>query len=153
MIQFSVSDTGIGIDPENLGKLFQPFVQVDSRLNRQFEGTGLGLALVQRLADLHGGSVHVVSEPGVGSCFTINLPWRSDLESAERSILTYEGTRVSENTGIDNSPRPSGDQANRGLILLAEDNAANVLTVKEYIESHGYDVVVARNGLEAIART
>ena len=55
-------------------RLFQPFVQVDSGLNRQYEGTGLGLALVQKLTDLHGGSVQVESEAGKGSRFTINLP-------------------------------------------------------------------------------
>ena len=67
-------DTGIGIAPEDLKRLFDPFVQVDSKLNRQFEGTGLGLALVQKLTDLHGGSVMVESEIGKGSQFTINLP-------------------------------------------------------------------------------
>ena len=62
LIQFSVIDNGVGIAPEDLSRLFQPFVQVDSRLNRQNEGTGLGLALVQKLTDLHGGSVQVESE-------------------------------------------------------------------------------------------
>jgi signal transduction histidine kinase len=69
-------DTGIGISPENLQKLFKPFVQVDSRLSRQYEGTGLGLALVKKLVELHGGSVEVQSEVGVGSRFTFILPWK-----------------------------------------------------------------------------
>lgn len=73
-IQFAVTDTGIGIAPEHLHHLFQPFIQIDSALNRRYEGTGLGLALVKRLVELHGGQVQVSSKVGVGSCFTIDLP-------------------------------------------------------------------------------
>ncbi len=76
VVRFAVEDTGIGIAPEGLARLFQPFVQLDSRLSRQHEGTGLGLALVRRLAELHGGSVTVESEVGRGSRFTIALPYR-----------------------------------------------------------------------------
>jgi len=75
VVRFSVWDTGIGIAAEDLGKLFRPFTQLDSRLSRQYSGTGLGLSLVQRMADLHGGSVSVESKPGQGSRFTITLPW------------------------------------------------------------------------------
>lgn len=75
VVRFSVCDTGIGISTEDQTRLFKPFTQLDARLNRQHEGTGLGLALVQRLAQLHGGTVSVGSELGVGSCFTITLPY------------------------------------------------------------------------------
>ena len=77
-VRLAVWDRGIGIDPENLKKLFQPFVQLESSLARQYEGTGLGLSLVQRMAELHGGSVEVESAPGEGSRFTILLPWPPD---------------------------------------------------------------------------
>ncbi len=80
-VSFSVSDTGIGIAQENLTRLFQPFVQLDSGLNRRYEGTGLGLALVARMVKLHGGSVTVASELGKGSCFTITLPWQTPQRS------------------------------------------------------------------------
>jgi signal transduction histidine kinase/CheY-like chemotaxis protein len=73
-IQFSVIDTGIGISKENQKSLFQPFQQLDSGLNRQYEGTGLGLALSLKLAQLHGGNITVSSELGRGSCFTLHLP-------------------------------------------------------------------------------
>lgn len=76
-IAFKVSDTGIGIAPEHLKLLFQPFKQLDSRLNRQYEGTGLGLALTQKLARLHGGDVTVQSTLGKGSQFTLLLPSNS----------------------------------------------------------------------------
>ncbi|HNS97123.1 MAG TPA: PAS domain S-box protein [Polyangiaceae bacterium] len=71
---FSVCDTGIGISPPDLRRIFEPFTQIDSSLARQHEGTGLGLALVRRLAELHQGHIDVVSEPGQGSRFTIVLP-------------------------------------------------------------------------------
>jgi PAS domain S-box-containing protein len=76
-VSFSIWDKGIGIQPENLEKLFKPFTQLDSRLSRQYSGTGLGLSLVQRMVELHGGSVTVESTPGSGSRFTIILPWSS----------------------------------------------------------------------------
>jgi signal transduction histidine kinase len=74
-IKFSVSDTGIGIAQADIPKLFQSFVQVDSSLNRQYTGTGLGLSLVSRLVELQNGSIDVVSTVGQGSCFTVTLPY------------------------------------------------------------------------------
>ena len=74
-LSFAISDTGIGISPEQLNRLFRPFVQIDSTLNRQYEGTGLGLVLVKRIVELHGGYVTVTSTVEVGSCFTIELPY------------------------------------------------------------------------------
>ena len=76
-LEIRVTDTGIGIVPEALGQLFRPFSQIDSGLARKFEGTGLGLALVKLLAELHGGSVAVESAAGEGSCFTVWLPRRT----------------------------------------------------------------------------
>jgi PAS domain S-box-containing protein len=81
-VRVTVSDTGIGIAPEHLPLLFQPFRQIDSALNRRYEGTGLGLALVQRLVALHGGDVRVESTVGVGSRFIVELPARPWSEPA-----------------------------------------------------------------------
>ncbi len=77
IVRFTVSDTGIGIAAQDMPRLFKPFTQLDSRLSRSQTGTGLGLALVKRMADLHGGSISVNSVPGEGSHFTITLPWSS----------------------------------------------------------------------------
>lgn len=73
-IDLTVSDTGIGIAPDDLDRLFQPFVQIDSKLNRQYIGAGLGLALAQQLVGLHGGRIRLSSELGYGSRFTVRLP-------------------------------------------------------------------------------
>jgi signal transduction histidine kinase len=75
MVHITVWDTGIGIRTEDLPRLFQTFVQLDASLARQYNGTGLGLALVKRLVELHAGSVGVESSFGAGSRFTVNLPW------------------------------------------------------------------------------
>ncbi len=79
LMRFTVQDTGIGIAVADMERIFQPFTQLDAGLARQHEGTGLGLTLVKRLAELHGGSISVASEgvAGQGSGFTITLPWRT----------------------------------------------------------------------------
>jgi signal transduction histidine kinase len=75
-VTIEVADTGIGIAEEDYERIFEPFVQLDSRLARQYTGTGLGLALVKRIAMLHGGHIAVFSEPDQGSRFVVTLPWR-----------------------------------------------------------------------------
>jgi signal transduction histidine kinase len=76
-LEFSVTDSGIGIAEKDLQRLFSPFEQLDSSLEKKYEGTGLGLAMVKRLAELHGGTVSVRSELGKGSCFTVRIPYRT----------------------------------------------------------------------------
>ncbi|NTU79842.1 MAG: PAS domain S-box protein [Chloroflexales bacterium] len=143
--QFVVHDTGIGIAPEDLGRLFQPFSQVDASLDREHEGTGLGLALVRRLAELHGGSVTVESEVGTGSRFTITLPDHepSPAEPSEGASLTAHPA----------APEPEMDvDTVRGRILLAEDNEANSDALSDYLRARGYEVCIARDGHDALAR-
>jgi CheY-like chemotaxis protein/anti-sigma regulatory factor (Ser/Thr protein kinase) len=146
LIQFHVIDTGIGIAVEDLKQLFQPFVQVESKLNRKFEGTGLGLALVQKLTDLQGGSVDVESTVGKGSRFTINLKMGQAFV-ARQETLESQGS-VGESQAAD----PAEKSLDHGTVLLAEDNLSNVLTMGDYLMSHGYQVAFASDGLEAIAK-
>jgi len=82
VVQFVVTDTGVGIAPAAMEQLFKPFVQVDSSLSRQYDGTGLGLALVYRMVELHHGTVTVASEVGKGSRFTVALPWANPYSTA-----------------------------------------------------------------------
>ncbi|MEM9539188.1 MAG: PAS domain S-box protein [Cyanobacteria bacterium P01_E01_bin.42] len=141
-LRFSVTDNGIGITPENLKKLFQPFVQVDSALNRQYEGTGLGLALVKRIVELHGGEVAVTSKVGVGSCFSIELPY----------ITAESYLPPTDPAWVLNPSLPDREQPSTApLILLAEDNETNINTLSSYLEAKGYRLQVAKDGRAAIA--
>jgi PAS domain S-box-containing protein len=140
-IAFVVEDNGIGIAAEDMERLFQPFTQLDSGLSRQHEGTGLGLALVRRLADLLGGSIGVESNgPGQGSRFRLALPW---YHTALRATvpLSVEQEHVRD------------DLSARGaVIVLAEDNEMIISAISDYLHHQGHRVVVARNGQEAILR-
>ncbi len=140
-ILFQVVDTGIGINSRDLKILFQPFVQVDSALNRQYEGTGLGLALVKQIVELHGGQVMVDSEVGQGSSFTVALPYEMSQSNAIASAPTST-TAFSQDVNPVNPP----------LILLAEDNEANIQTFISYLTAVNYRVIIAQNGVEAIAQ-
>lgn len=147
-VHFSVVDTGIGIASTDMKNLFQPFVQVDSSFTRQFEGTGLGLALVNKLTDLHGGSVSVESEIGNGSRFTISLPWGQE-------VIAREAEEISKIVSAKKTPEQlladaKQTTSNQNLILLAEDNMLNVLTLSDYLESKGYEIRVAHDGMEAL---
>jgi PAS domain S-box-containing protein len=273
-VDMTVWDTGIGIAQEDLGRLFEPFVQLDSRLARQYNGTGLGLTLVYRMAKMHGGSITVTSTVGAGSRFTVSLPWQilgekiepSRPTPATRSLVAIRKALIIEDSptavtqlvrylselgmvaishlqnvdavakvlelqpdlivldvllpdtprwevlrqlkaeprtrsipvliisaaqerlyglglGADDyviKPFSNGDvqqilrrlarvglpegapaldavathelPAARPAVLLAEDNEANIMTVSDYLSAKGYEVVIARNGAEAVAR-
>lgn len=147
VVRFVVWDTGIGIAEKDMSELFKPFVQLDSKLSKQHEGSGLGLSLVSRLAEMHGGGVSVESELGKGSRFTVSLPWHKS-DSTPLSIAA-EATKRRKKTG---GLTPVDDSKTPPLILLAEDNEANVITLTEFLRSLKYRVIVARNGDEAIKR-
>jgi signal transduction histidine kinase/CheY-like chemotaxis protein len=138
-IDFSVADNGIGIALDRQRKLFRPFVQIDSRLAREYAGTGLGLALVKQLTDLHGGSVSLVSAPEQGSTFTVSLPLRRDTGSRIPFPLRTEAAGIGR---INGSP----------LILAAEDHETNIAVLRAYFTAQSCRVVFARDGLEAIER-
>ena len=144
-IQFAIQDTGIGIAPEDLDKLFQPFTQIDSALNRQYDGTGLGLALVKQIAELLHGNVDVSSAVGEGSCFSFRLPYHK--ASLPQLLGQFGGTELAE-VGLLPNALPQ-----KPLVLLAEDNDANVSTISSYLKAKGYQIIRARNGEEAIALT
>jgi PAS domain S-box-containing protein len=139
-LQFVITDTGIGIAPENVKKLFQPFIQIDSSLNRQYAGTGLGLTLVKRIVEIHGGEVGLTSKIGVGSCFTISLPLMNSVTSTLFPQSTPETLTNSERSELSKSH----------VILLAEDNEANISTLSSYLKAKGYQMLVAKNGQEAV---
>ncbi|MGI0489039.1 PAS domain S-box protein [Pantanalinema rosaneae CENA516] len=153
-ISFSVTDTGIGIAAADLNKLFQPFVQIDSSLNRHYSGTGLGLSLVRRIAELHGGSVTVQSQLGQGSCFTLRIPEPHSLTlPIPPPVISLEADDRLTTQSATLSPSDHLAAVDPPLILLAEDNLANVETISGYLETRGYRLIVANHGQEAIDLT
>ncbi|NEQ54880.1 MAG: response regulator [Leptolyngbya sp. SIO3F4] len=174
MLEFQVTDTGIGIAEEDVPKVFKAFVQIDSRLNRQYSGTGLGLALVKRLVDAHQGQLELESIPGEGSCFRVMLPYRP--HSSESSTKTHghsastnknEFVKASNNLSdsletpkipekripLEISSIPLSPNSNDAgyLILLAEDNPSNVEMLVAFLTYKNHQVIIAKNGQEAIA--
>jgi CheY-like chemotaxis protein/two-component sensor histidine kinase len=127
-IAFSVRDTGIGIAPEHYERIFQEFTQIDNPIQRRVRGTGLGLPLCRRLAELLGGHVSVESEPGVGSTFTATIP------------IVYEATA---------SPRRFEADPARIPLLLVEDSAETALLLEQILAGSGYQVLAARSVQEA----
>ena len=137
-IEISVTDTGIGISPEGLEYLFAPFSQIDSGLARKFEGTGLGLAMVKLLAELHGGAVAVESAVGEGSCFTVWLPLRTP----------GEGTLASAR--LPATPRIEGLAA-AGTALMVEDDFKSADLIRLQLEAEGFAVLHATSAEAALA--
>src|SRR5438874_2212350 len=128
-----VRDTGIGIDPAQIERMFQPFVQAEKTLARTRGGLGLGLALVKGLVELHGGSVAGRSEgPGRGAEFAVHLPLAPDPPAANR----FEGTRSA---------------ARSRSVLVVEDNLDAGETLKDLLEIGGHRVWLARDGRSAVA--
>ena len=133
LVRFEVRDSGIGIAPESVKSLFQPFVQADSSTTRHFGGTGLGLSIVRGLIEMMGGQVGAHSQPGKGSTFWFVLP-------------TLE---VSANVPRPERPAAEGHWAARrfrGKVLLVEDNLVNQKVAQRFLERLGCEVVLAENG-------
>ncbi len=139
-VVFVCKDTGIGIAAEDLTKLFQPFVQVDSSMSREFGGSGLGLSLAHRIVELHGGAIEVDSMPGKGSAFSVVLPWR-------------DAGSVQDQAGISATVASAADRTHDGtrpLLLIADDNETTLSLFADYFQECGYEIAVAHNGADAI---
>ena len=146
LVQISVWDRGVGIRPEDLHKLFQPFVQIDNRLNREHSGTGLGLALVKDLTALMGGSVSVESTFGAGSRFTINLPW---VQLAAGSVQAP----TSASGGAQPSMIPlAAREARQTCVMVVDDSELNLKILDDALTSAGMQVFTATDGWQALER-
>ncbi|MFO0595578.1 MAG: ATP-binding protein [Myxococcaceae bacterium] len=130
-LSVAVSDTGVGMSDDTLSRLCAPFVQADASTTRKHGGTGLGLAITRRLVDLMGGTLSVVSRPGHGSTFTVELPF----------TVSEAPAPVAE---IASTPTPLE-------VLVVDDNTVNQLVAQRLLERFGHHVRVVSNGAQALA--
>jgi signal transduction histidine kinase/CheY-like chemotaxis protein/HAMP domain-containing protein len=176
MAQISIIDTGIGISQEDQKKIFQPFKQLDSSTSRKYEGTGLGLALVKRFIELHGGKVWVESELDIGSTFTFTIPIggkiKEPVESEEpESVKAHEGIKEPGSTGMSGASEekqkgnketiddiqtpeivePEGATEDDPVVLVVEDDINASELIKLALTNAGYRVIQAYSGKEALA--
>ncbi|MBD2559972.1 MULTISPECIES: ATP-binding protein [Nostoc] len=133
---FTVSDTGIGIDSSQFQFLFEPFKQLDSQLNRQYEGTGLGLALTRKLARLHGGDVTVTSTLGEGSQFTLFLPNPVFSPTEEDEGVEEDKGENFTLSSLSSSPAIPKNKT----ILLVEKEEKTATVLQDYLHTIGYKV-------------
>lgn len=151
-LQFEVKDTGLGIPPDRLDRLFQSFSQIDASTTRKYGGTGLGLAISSQLCALMGGKIWVESEgiPGKGSRFYFTVR-----AAADEGIAQIETSDISRQTKEDHSPvKNQGNEkfaeSNPLSILLVEDNIINQKVVSRMLQKLGYRPDIASNGLEGV---
>ena len=134
IVRVQVSDTGIGMSPETVEHIFDPFVQADSSTTRRYGGTGLGLSISKRLIELMGGRISVKSTEGMGSTFIIECPF-----AVQKTIVESEdGKKASSLTGISLE------------ILVVDDEPTNIRVISELLLKLGHSVYCASNGQEAV---
>ncbi|HEY0821970.1 MAG TPA: response regulator, partial [Rhizobacter sp.] len=148
-LELRVTDSGIGIAPDDLEQLFQAFVQIDSSLSRQYAGTGLGLTMVKRLAELHGGGLMVRSVEGKGSMFTVWLPWREPdaRRRSDAAVQPPASDDMAKGRGQAGRARLPEDKP---TVLVVEDDprAANLMRLQ--LEANGYQVEFAGSAEEGL---
>jgi len=143
LLVIEVEDTGIGINPEQIGRLFQPFAQADATTTRRFGGTGLGLVLSKQLAEMLGGTVLAASVPGQGSHFYITL--------ATGEVGTLVNSLAEAREAQPMSPVVAETESLAGVVLLAEDNLDNQRLVQLNMRRLGAELVIVDNGEAAVA--
>ncbi|MGI0480435.1 response regulator [Geminocystis sp. CENA526] len=143
LINVSIRDTGIGIAEENYSELFQPFTQIDSKLNRQYEGIGLGLFLVKKIVEHHGGNIDLSSKLGQGTCVSFTIPVHQEkgmisLEKDQLSIYT-----TNEYTKEDQHLKPLS------ITFIVDEKNANINTIHNYLRAKGYKILIKKNDGDA----
>jgi PAS domain S-box-containing protein len=144
-VAFDVKDSGIGMTPEQVGGLFQPFVQADSSTTRQYGGTGLGLSISKRMAEVLGGGIEVESRPGEGSTFTFTM--KAGLPDPVRML--YDLAEAGAAASSDPHPCLSAPRL-RGRVLVAEDGPDNQKLIAAILRKAGAEVDLVANGRLAV---
>ncbi|MGE0434282.1 MAG: ATP-binding protein [Planctomycetota bacterium] len=150
-VRLTVWDEGPGIAAELIPRLFQPFVQLDTSLRRE-AGSGLGLSLVKRMAELHGGSVALESKVGEGSRFTLSLPWNSPNGHVRAGGASVPGaSEPAAATAAERAPSRTRSPEDPPLIIVAEDNAIAAEAIQAMLTAAGYETRVAVDGIQLVA--
>ncbi|MCL2230043.1 MAG: ATP-binding protein, partial [Treponema sp.] len=131
---FEIKDSGIGMTPEQIDKIFDPFVQADSGTTRMFGGTGLGLSITKNIVELMGGEIHIESMPKVGTIFSFYLTFDT-IDEAEANVQTKKSDHI-------DLEKPMFE----GEILLCEDNTMNQEVISEHLARVGIKTIIAENG-------
>jgi len=144
-VEWTVTDSGIGIAPEKLGQLFSDFAQADASISRRFGGTGLGLAISRRIIEQMGGTIGVTSTPGEGSTFrvTLVLPW-SHTQASDQTAGRDEAEELKAR--IAELDRPL-------KVLVAEDDAVNRMVVSKMLGAFDVELRVVTDGIQAVEAT
>jgi signal transduction histidine kinase/DNA-binding response OmpR family regulator len=152
LMQFTISDTGIGMTEEQLANLFQPFMQADASTTRKFGGTGLGLAITKRFAELLGGDITVTSEPGVGTTFTMilpkNVPYASNQVQEEFFRAPPAAITIAQEVVASNSTA----NPDAPLILVVEDEPSSRELMTRWLSRMGYRVETASDGEQGLEK-
>jgi PAS domain S-box-containing protein len=149
-IRFSVWDQGKGIKPEDMEKLFKPFTQIDSELNRMQSGTGLGLSLVQRMTKLLGGKVEVESSFGKGSRFTIILPYSElDISEVENKLEVEKAIEVHQTEQI---VFPTDDKIDQPLVMIADNNEVIRELFSNFLQANGFRVETFSRSIDLLKK-
>jgi signal transduction histidine kinase/CheY-like chemotaxis protein len=140
-VRFAVTDTGIGMSPEQMAKLFEDFTEVDPAIRRRYGGTGLGLAISRRFCRMMGGDITVTSEAGKGSTFTIRLPGAAEAVGAQVPSMAQPGTPVPEAPAMGDRP-----------VLVIDDDPTVRQVLERFLAREGFAAVTAQGGLEGLRR-
>lgn len=152
LLEFAIRDTGIGMSPEQTGKLFQPFSQADGSTTRKYGGTGLGLSISKQLVELMGGTIGVESTVGTGSVFRFTCPFElPDADAVAHNPAVSVGRFGVDAQGFVASTADTGRNLSGLRVLLVEDNEINQQIATELLASEGVQVETADNGLAALA--
>ncbi|MFQ5701234.1 MAG: response regulator [Acidobacteriota bacterium] len=155
MIRFHVIDTGIGIEPESKDRIFEEFHQADGSTTRKYGGTGLGLTISRKMAELMRGTLTVESNVDEGSTFTLSIPYEPAPPATDIAATVDSRTRLRL---PDSPPMKMADDSatigpdNRPIVLVAEDEQDNLYIMKNYINRLGYRVIFARDGNEVLEK-
>src|SRR5690606_33120713 len=140
ILSIEVKDTGVGISKENISKIFEGFQQADSSTTRRFGGTGLGLTICKKLVELQQGVLMVDSEEGIGSAFTVNIPYQ-----------------IGDPSETEKDTAPQMDGVKRALselsILIVDDDNLNIMLLKTILSKHGGLTTEATNGLDGLQKS